>query len=295
MKAPSVDGLPVARLGTGRGTAVEPGIARVRSVELPNRLTLQYVEHGRPGGLPVVLLHGITDSWRSFELVLPHLPDSLHAFALTQRGHGDASRPTAGYRPADFASDVGLFMDALGLDAAVVVGHSMGSLVAQHFALARPERVRGLVLIGAFATLSDDAPMQAFWRSTMSTLADPIDPAFVLDFQRSTVAREIPPEFLDAVVAESLKVPARVWREAFGGLIADDVTPALHRIAVPTLILWGEADAMASASQQAQLARGIRGADLRVYAGCGHAPHWEEPRRVAADLAAFAAALRQPA
>ena len=128
----------------------------------------------------------------------------------------------------------------------------------------------------------------------MSTLADPIDPAFVLDFQRSTVAREIPSEFLDRVVAESLKVPARVWREAFGALIADDVRPALRRIAVPTLLLWGEADAMASASQQAQLVRGIPGAELRVYAGGGHAPHWEDPRRVAADLAAFSAALRQP-
>jgi pimeloyl-ACP methyl ester carboxylesterase len=295
MQAPSADRLAVARIGTRHGAVIEMKSARVRSVELPNRVTLQYVERGRPGGLPLVLLHGITDSWRSFEPVLPHLPDSVHAFALTQRGHGEASCPTAGYRPADFASDVDLFMGALGLDAAVVVGHSMGSLVAQHFALVRPERVRGLALLGAFATLRHDAPMQALWRSTMSTLTDPIDPAFVLDFQRSTVAREIPPEFLDAVVAESLKVPARVWREAFGGLIADDVTPALHRIAVPTLILWGEADAMASASQQAQLARGIRGAELRVYAGCGHAPHWEEPRRVAADLAGFAAALRQPA
>lgn len=295
MRAPSVDRLAIARIDTRRGTVIESKSARVRSVALPNRVTLEYVEQGRPGGLPVVLLHGITDSWRSFEPVLPHLPDSLHAFALTQRGHGDASRPAAGYRPADFASDVGLFMDALGLDAAVVVGHSMGSLIAQHFALARPERVRGLVLLGAFATLRDDAPMQELWRSTMSTLADPIDPAFVLDFQRSTVAREIPPEFLDAVVAESLKVPARVWREAFGALIADDVRPALRRIAVPTLLLWGEADAMASTSQQAQLARGIPGAELRIYAGGGHAPHWEDPRRVAADIAAFAAALRQPA
>ncbi len=48
-------------------------------------------------GTPVVFLHGITDSLRSFELAFPHLPRSIHAIAVTQRGHGDAGRPTTGY------------------------------------------------------------------------------------------------------------------------------------------------------------------------------------------------------
>ena len=63
----------------------------VHSVELPTGVTLQYVEQGDPAGIPVLLLHGATDSWRSFEPVLPHLPSSIRAFALTQRGHGDAA------------------------------------------------------------------------------------------------------------------------------------------------------------------------------------------------------------
>jgi pimeloyl-ACP methyl ester carboxylesterase len=87
----------------------------------------------------------------------PHLPDSLHAFALTQRGHGDASRPAAGYRLEDFAGDVESFMDAVGLESAMLVGHSMGGAIAQRFAIDRPERVRGLVLLGAFATLRGNA------------------------------------------------------------------------------------------------------------------------------------------
>ena len=65
----------------------------VKSVKLSNGVTLPYVEQGDPSGVPVVLLHGITDSWRSFAPVLPSLPASIHAFALTQRGHGDADRP----------------------------------------------------------------------------------------------------------------------------------------------------------------------------------------------------------
>lgn len=71
----------------------------IKSVELLKDVTLQYAQQGNPSGTPVLLLHGLSDSWHSFERVLPHLPESIRAFALTQRGHGDASRPAAGYRP----------------------------------------------------------------------------------------------------------------------------------------------------------------------------------------------------
>src|SRR3712207_4230183 len=106
----------------------------VKSVVLPNGVTLPYAVQGDPSGTPVVLLHGWPDSWRSFEGVMAHLPASVHAFALTQRGFGDADRPAAGYDPSDFAADVAAFMDAVGLASAVIVGHSMGSFVAQRVA-----------------------------------------------------------------------------------------------------------------------------------------------------------------
>ena len=102
----------------------------IQSVELPTGVRLPYVEQGDLTGVPVLLLHGYTDSWRSWDLVLPHLPDSIHAFALTQRGHGNADRPASGYRPHDFATDAAAFIDALDLGDVVIVGHSKGSIVA---------------------------------------------------------------------------------------------------------------------------------------------------------------------
>ena len=66
---------------------MRPGI---HSTTLPNQVTLPYVQQGDPARDAVLLLHAIPDSWPSFEGVLPHLPTSLHAFALSQRGHGDA-------------------------------------------------------------------------------------------------------------------------------------------------------------------------------------------------------------
>ena len=112
----------------------------IKSVELVNQVRLCYAEQGDSSGVPIVFLHGATDSWRSFERVLPHLPESIRAFAVTQRGHGDSSRPATGYCPRDFAADLAAFMDALNLKTAIVAGHCMGGLVAQRFALDYPSR-----------------------------------------------------------------------------------------------------------------------------------------------------------
>ena len=81
----------------------------------------------------LLLLHGGTDSWHSFELVLPHLPDSIRAFALSLRGHGDSSRPSSGYRYAILPRTIAAFMDAVEFDRAVLFGHSMGRAIAQRF------------------------------------------------------------------------------------------------------------------------------------------------------------------
>src|SRR5262245_59395901 len=95
----------------------------IKSIELPNGLVLSYAEQGDQAGVPVVCLHGVTDSWRSYELVFPLLSGSIHAFAITQRGHGDSSHPQSGYSFSDFAGDLAAFMDAVNIQNAVVVGH----------------------------------------------------------------------------------------------------------------------------------------------------------------------------
>lgn len=260
------------------------------SIELRNRVRLSYIEQREPAGTPVVLLHGLTDSWRSFETVLPHLPESIHVFAPTQRGHGDSDRPDGGYDPRTLASDVAAFMDALGLESAVIVGHSMGSTVAQRFALDHPTRTQGLVLVGAILSWHGNQAIMEL-EDVVSTLTDPIDPGFVREFQQSTLAGHVAPEFLDTVVSESLNVPARVWKAMIMGFVEDEFSSELNDIQAPTLILWGDRDEMLSRHDQDGLIAAIPDSRLIVYAGAGHANHWEQPERFANDLLDFAGSL----
>ena len=262
----------------------------IKCVELPNGIELPYVEQGDPSGTPVLFLHGFTDSLRSFEGVLPHLPESIHAFALSQRGHGDALRPLTGYHPSDFATDLAIFMDILDLGPAVVAGHCMGSYVAQRFGIGYPERTRGIVLMASFTTLRGN-PQLAELSDAISHLTDPVDPDFVREFQMSTLAQPVPREFFDTIVQESLKLPARVWRAVLKGLMEADFARDLGRITAPALVVWGDQDALFSRSEQEALAAAIPGSRLVVYPGGGHAFHWEDPRRFAADLTAFTEGL----
>jgi non-heme chloroperoxidase len=262
---------------------------KARFAQLSNGVRLPYVQQGDPAATPLVLLHGLMDSWRAFEPVLAELPDDVHAVAVTQRGHGDASRPASGYRSRDFEADLLLLLDTLAIERAVLVAHSSHTFTAERFAIEHPERVTGLVLIGAPATLRGKAGVASLLEA-VSGLTDPIDPAFVRDFARTTFHRPVAPAFLDAMIEENIKVPARIWREAFAALLEDDLLGELHRIAAPTLLAWGELDAIVPEQDQRTLLAAIPSARLEIYAGTGHTPQWEVPERFATDVAAFARA-----
>ena len=248
--------------------------------------TTPYIERGRNGGVPLILVHGLTDSMRSYEPVLDALPDHIHAYAITQRGHGDAERPKDGYGARAMAGDVIALMDALGIERAVVAGHSHGATIARRVAADHPDRVAGCVLAGAFSPYREQ-PVLLGLLDEFRTLTDPVDARYAREWQESTLSNPVPEPFLDMVVAETCKVPVRVWDAALRGML-DERGEQQPRIGAPTLLAWGENDAMVSRADQDDLLAAIPGAELVVYAGAGHALHWEQPERFAAQLVAFA-------
>jgi pimeloyl-ACP methyl ester carboxylesterase len=261
---------------------------RFADVRLATGVRLRYAEQGDRHGAAVILLHGYSDSWFSWSRVLPLIPARYRVIAPDLRGHGDSEQPTGGYAMRDLASDVLALMDTLGIERASLVGHSMGSFVAQQVALAAPGRVERLMLVGYAPSIHSMAGIDGF-TAALNALQDPVPEQFAREFQVSTIHRPIPDEFLDTAVATSLRLPARVWRGIMAGMLATAPAPELDRLGIPTLALSGERDAVFPPAARRALLAQLPGARSVTYPATGHAPHWERPEIFAADLVGFLA------
>jgi pimeloyl-ACP methyl ester carboxylesterase len=255
---------------------------------LEDGLRLPYVEQGDPDGVPVLLLHAWLDSRRCFDQLLAALPERIHAFAFDHRGHGDATKPADGYRLRDFADEIGAFMEAVELRAAVLAGASSGGYVAQRFAVGDGDRTLALALLGSPRSLRGPRPPFA---DVVARLEDPIDAAFVRELNEGMLGREVPDAIMATLCEENLKVPARVWRDAFEGLLAAEPPLDTGPISAPTLIVWGARDALLPRADQEAMAAQIPGARLVIYDDVGHLPVIEAADRVAADLTALCDAV----
>jgi pimeloyl-ACP methyl ester carboxylesterase len=180
-------------------------------------------------------------------------------------------------------------MDKLGINNAVIAGGSSGGFAARRFAIDHPQRTKGLVLLGSPLSLRDKPAVLELWDSTISKLTDPVDKNFVQEFVESTFIQQVPQEFIETLVQESLKVPARVWKAVLEGLLEDESAEEISKIQSPTLIVWGEQDTIVSRNEQETIAVAIPDSRLVVYPGAGHALYCEEPARLASDLVAFMA------
>jgi pimeloyl-ACP methyl ester carboxylesterase len=258
---------------------------KLGEVNLKTGIKMHYAEQGDENGAPVIFIHGFTDSWFSYSRILPLLDKKYRVYAIDQRGHGDSDRPEKGYAMKNFAADVLAFMDAKNITKAIVVGHSMGSFVALQTTLDAPQRVEKLVVIGTATTARNEVTLDL--QKTVNNLKDPVDEKFVRDFQISTSAQTLPDEFINGVVKQSMKLPARVWQSALAGVIAEDYKSRLGKIKTPTLILWGDKENIFLRGEQDLLKAKIANSTLKVYAETGHSPHWERPDIFVRDLNEF--------
>jgi pimeloyl-ACP methyl ester carboxylesterase len=160
----------------------------------------------------------------------------------------------------------------------------MGTWIAQRFAQDYPDRVASLVLINGFTSLAGNAAVRELI-DEINRMGSNIDRRFARAFQESTVATPMTPSYLDLVVGESMKVPARIWRATFAAMMAEWTDAS--SIACPVLLTAGEKDALFTDADRRALADSFKAPREIVYPLLGHAPHWEQPMRVAHDIARF--------
>ena len=258
------------------------------TARLSTGVTLPFLEQGDPTGPALVLLHAWTESKHAFSRVMPLLAAAIRAIAVDQRGHRDADKPATGYALTDYADDVIALLDALGVEAAVLLGSSSGGYVAQQVAVDHPDRVRGLVLVGAPADLRGRAP----FFDEVESLTDPVPRQWVrASLEWFEYATPVPQDYLDDRVEDGVRVPAHVWKLALAGLARADPPTERGVIAAPTLIIHGGRDALLPEDTGRRLRDAIPASRLIVYPDAAHLVLWEHPERIARDVTAFMAAL----
>jgi lipase len=147
------------------------------------------------GATPVICLHGITAQHRAFNALARHLSSSRPIVGVDLRGRGDSAKPESGYGLETHARDVVRVLDHLGLERAVIVGHSMGGFVALGVALSYPERVRAIVLLDAGWPRVEVSPEEISEEQEQEAAA--IEEGLERAFRRLDMTFESPEDYLD--------------------------------------------------------------------------------------------------
>jgi 2-succinyl-6-hydroxy-2,4-cyclohexadiene-1-carboxylate synthase len=233
-----------------------------------------------------VLLHGFTHTGASWEPVIRALGGERRAQAPDIRGHGTASE----VRPVDL-SEVLRDLTELLPKRCVVVGYSMGGRLALHLALAQPDRVACLILIGASPGLADAGDRRARQRSD-EDLAAWIERSSIEEFAarwaQTPVLAGLPPAVAERVHEDRLRnIPAGLAR-ALRGLGTGALPPLWSRLgelAMPVTLVVGKRDDKFQGIAD-KMAAAIRQSEVVVVPGTGHAVHLEAPGQVAKIIAA---------
>jgi pimeloyl-ACP methyl ester carboxylesterase len=268
--------------------------AMKKTVSLPDGITLAYIDTGNPTGPPVVLIHGYTDNARDWVPVLPYLSKRFRLILVDIRGHGKSSKPECCYTRLDFAYDIKLLLDALSIRQADVVGHSLGSIIAQTFAEYWPERTDRVVLISSTGGPPPGltAPPQFDFAAEIRKLKDPIDPdsPFMIAWWDSPTP--VNPDFIRRQRQDAAAIPLNVWLAVLdealpSATVYADLQSTLPRLKAPTLLIWGSKDPIMEEPLRKTLRDALPGAQVKVFDGLGHNPFWEDPPAVAGVINTF--------
>lgn len=268
-----------------------------------------YVEvTGEPEAPPLVLIHGFGGSLHSWRRVAPELAAAgYRVIALDLPGFGYSERPHAPwtYTPEGQAETVAELLPRVGVgegERIHLAGHSFGGGVALAFAAARPGRVSSLVLVDSTLPAFSRAPradwplyrpLTYFLIRTLGLrrvfVRAALEKAFHDD---SLVTRELVDEYRDRLL---LRGPAGAYRGLTGPLPQERLAVDLAEVAPPTLVVWGEEDALIPIRAGRAAAEAIPRARLRTIPGCGHIPMEECPAALVEAMVEFLGDLAGPA
>jgi pimeloyl-ACP methyl ester carboxylesterase len=232
-------------------------------------------------GAPIVFVHGAAEDGRVWQPQLAGLADEFTVVAWDEPGAGRSSDVPADFGLADYADCLAALIATLGLGPAHVAGVSWGGTVVQELYRRHPELVATLILIDTYAGWKGSLPEDEVSarvegaRETLSATAAVFSPTLPGLFAGDPPAEFVPllEQIAADVRAESVRLQLTIMADA-------DQRDLLPRIAVPTLLIWGELDARSPLRVARQFEEAIPGAKLVIIRGAGHVSQLERPEQV---------------
>ncbi|GKQ33902.1 alpha/beta fold hydrolase [Streptomyces sp. A012304] len=233
------------------------------------------------GGVPLVFVHGWTANRHRWDHQIAHFSTTRRVVRLDLRGHGESGG--AGVKTIDeLAADVLALLDHLKIERCVLVGHSMGGMIAQTIALAHPGRVERMVLVNSIGRMAYNRGRGLLMAA--STLV-PFKLFVAANIQRA-FAPGYPREEIRAYVKASADTPREVVMTLYGAMRAFDLLDRAGEIAVPTLMIHGYHDIQLPLKQMLRMAKAYPDATVRVL-DAGHELPVEKPAELTAAIDAF--------
>ena len=249
-----------------------------------------------PGvGPPTLLLHGIGNYGRYWDLFADAVSRRLMLVAPDARGHGESGRPAAGYAPANFTADALAVLDALRIERAVVVGHSMGGAVAVSMAEQGGARVAGVAVLDTPPRNDSgvDPPTDRLIRIPLvgPALFDITPDSIIHDRLRSAFARgfKVPGRFVSDLRQATFRSLAQSGIDFHDFLAAHRLDERMRATGKPVLVIYGRGDR--EVDPRVASAWFVPGGRVVGVAGAGHSPQVERPALTAGLIAGFAGPL----
>lgn len=246
--------------------------------------------------VPIVEVHGYTGNLNNWTALNTQLESSWRTIALDLPGHGRSGvrMQAQDYDLDTLAQSVLEFAQALGIGPFYLMGHSMGGTVAQHFAVAHADRLRGLVLVDTAATMPKLTRMEDRRRLVELARDEGMEAVFEAQLQGMQLSQRLQenPELIDAWRQEFLLTSREAY--VYCAIAIAQRRPLIDELAkldLPTLIVAGEFDEPFLEPSRV-LHETIAGSRLEIMEGCNHAPFVEKPAEFAAVLQSFLAPLQ---
>jgi 3-oxoadipate enol-lactonase len=245
-----------------------------------NGITLHIQQDGNPDGLPLVFINSLGTDFRIWNDVITAFTGDYNIVRYDKRGHGLSDAPTPPYTIRNHSTDLGGLLDALQLDKVVLVGISVGGVIALDYTAQNPERVKALVLCDTFPKIGTTE----MWNSRIQTVLE----HGIAHIGEAILMRWFPPSFkaqnpaaYDGYFNMLTRTPVAGYTGTCMALRDADLTEAARGIQQPTLVLCGAEDG----STPPELVRGLTAilpnARYHEIVGAGHLPCIEQPQVVA--------------